>query len=360
MPLQAQQQTRFFRVAGPVAVSIQNFTADGFLTWINVPTNATFTVQTAASLTVASNWVDYLQVPVTNGVTVHRIFDPNPPSGMVLVPAGSFTMGDTFSEGSTNERPTQTVYVAAFYMDRFEVTKALWDEVRVWANAHDYDLGNEGSGKAANHPVQTVSWYDVVKWCNARSEKEGKVPAYYYRSSARTTVYRRGELSVQYDWVILWDRGYRLPTEAEWEKAARGGLIGKRFAWGDTITHGQANYASASFYGYDISPTRGYHPTFAVGDRPYTSPVGSFAANGYGLYDMAGNVWEWCWDWFGSYSWGSLSDPRGPASGSDRVLRGGSCDSSAFNGRLAYRYSDWPDYAYRRPYGFRPVLSPGP
>jgi formylglycine-generating enzyme required for sulfatase activity len=218
-----------------------------------------------------------------------------------------------------------------------------------------YSFDNAGSGKAANHPVQTVTWYDVVKWCNARSQKEGKTPA-YYTDAAMTQVYTNGQASP----YVKWDRGYRLPTEAEWEKAARGGLSGKRFPWGDTITHNQANYYSSTSYAYDTSSTRGYHPNYQAGGMPYTSPVDSFAANGYGLYDMAGNVWEWCWDWYSSSYYGSSpgTDPRGPASGSYRVFRGGGWYGSAWNSRSANRDDYYPtsrDYGI----GFRPVLPPG-
>ena len=104
-----------------------------------------------------------------------------PPAGMVLIPAGSFTMGNCMDpgEGYSDELPLHTVYVSAFYMDRYEVTKALWDEVKAWNGGNGYSYENAGSGKAANHPVQTVNWYDCVKWCNARSEKEGLTPCYY-------------------------------------------------------------------------------------------------------------------------------------------------------------------------------------
>jgi formylglycine-generating enzyme required for sulfatase activity len=166
------------------------------------------------------------------------------PTGMVLIPAGSFQMGNCMDpeEGWSDELPVHTVYVSAFYMDQTEVTKALWDEVYTWAIAHGYNFDFVGAGKGPNHPVHTVDWYDVVKWCNARSEREGRVPT-YYTSAAKTTVYRTGRIDVENDWV-KWNAGYRLPTEAEWEKAARGGLDGRRFPWGDTISHSQANYSA--------------------------------------------------------------------------------------------------------------------
>ena len=153
-----------------------------------------------------------------------------------------------------------------------------------------------------------------------------------------------------------------MPTEAEWEKAARGGASGHRFPWSDadTITWSRANYeAYPSSYAYDVNPTSGYNPAWTSGGSPYTTPVGSFAANGYGLYDMAGNVWQWCWDWYGSYSSGSQTDPRGPASGSLRVFRGGGWDSNAFRCRVASRREyDWPDYV-NSGMGFRAVLPSG-
>ena len=282
------------------------------------------------------------------------------PSGMALIPAGSFTMGNTFSgEGCADELPQHSVYVSAFYLDKYAVTKALWDEVYTWAVRHGYSFEYGAEGKAASHPAQRMTWYDAVKWCNARSEKESKVPA-YYTDAGLSERYRGGQVDVQNTWV-KWSRGYRLPTEAEWEKAARGGASGCRFPGSgtDNITHSLANYESSAAAAYDTSPTRGFHPNFQAGGKPFTSPVDYFAPNGYGLYDMAGNVWQWCWDWYGAYSGSAQSDPRGPATGSYRMYRGGSWSYYAVYCRAAARYGSSPTDRYNDFVGFRSVLPLG-
>ncbi len=233
---------------------------------------------------------------------------------LALVPAGSFSMGNSYFAQDVRQ-----VTVSAFYMGKTEVTKGEWDEVRDWAVGHGYTDLSAGEGKAENHPVVRVSWWDAVKWCNARSVREGFVTCYAVSGSPMRT----GTEEPTVNWAA---NGYRLPTEAEWEKAARGGLSGKRFPWGDTITHSEANYYSASSFDFDVSPTRGSHPIY---DSTDTSPVGSFAANGYGLQDMTGNVCEWCWDWYGDYASGSQTDPRGATSGAYRVIRDRSFASRA-------------------------------
>jgi formylglycine-generating enzyme required for sulfatase activity len=174
-----------------------------------------------------------------------------------------------------------------------------------------------------------VKWYDVVKWANAASEKEGLTPCYKVSGA----VYRTGTSNaVTCDWSAI---GYRLPTEAEWEVAARGGLSGKRFPWGDTISQSQANYKASTSYVYDLNGSvNDYHSTYKTAGTPYTSPVGSFTANGYGLYDMAGNVNQWCWDWYGT--------PYAGGTGSYRVMRGGNWYRNATNARSAYRHGHTP------------------
>ena len=348
------EDARFFRIAGPVATAITSFSADGYVTWTNTPTNATFTVQTASSLSGTNSWVDFVRIPTTNGVNTNRLFDPATPVGMSLIPAGAFTMGNTFSdEGESDQVPTNSLYVSEFYMDKYEVTKAIWNEVYQWATNHGYSFEPGAQEKASNHPSHSLTWYDSAKWCNARSEKEGKTPA-YYTSAEQTTVYRTGQLTVDTSWVN-WSSGYRLPTEAEWEKAARGGASGQRFPWGNTITHSRANYKANSVFTCDLSPTQGFHPVFNDAVYPYTNPAGYFAPNGYGLYDMAGNMWEWCWDWYGQYSSGSQANSHGPASGLYRVLRGGGWGDYAIYCTAASRFPLYPGYGGSN-VGFRSVL----
>ena len=155
-----------------------------------------------------------------------------------------------------------------------------------------------------------------------------------------TQVYTNGEVTVYVDWVA---RGYRLPTEAEWEKAARGGRSNQRFPWGNTIDHSWANYYGyPSGYSYDFG-YEGYDTRYDDGVWPYTSPVGSFPANGYGLYDMGGNVWQWCWDWYQGGWYGTAgatqSDTRGPTTSEygSRLLRGGHYYYGAYGVRCANR-----------------------
>lgn len=300
------------------------------------------------------------------------------PEGKVLIPAGTFQMGDSFSEGSSSELPVHAVYLSPYYIDKFEVTNADYAAALNWAHTqgglitvtagvvYKYDSGTsypycdtttseswsqitwDGSTFGVvtdkeDYPVVGVSWYGAAAFANWRSRMEGKPLCY--------------DLS---NWTCLFGAGgYRLPTEAEWEKAARGGTAGHRFPWSDTdtIQHARANYNSTAMESYDASPTGGYHPAFATGAVPHTNPVGYFAPNGYGLYDLAGNADEWCNDGYSEsyYSSSPSSDPKGPQTSSARVHRGADWYDDAWGCRCASRNGDAPDYRYHY-YGFRLVV----
>ena len=248
---------------------------------------------------------------------------------MVLIPAGEFEMGDHFNEGLADELPVHTVSLDDFYMDVNEVTNAQYKKF-VEATGHREPKGYgfvDGEVKDGfepwkspdfngdNQPVVCVSWHDAMAYAQ---------------------------------WA-----GKRLPTEAEWEKAARGGLKGKRYPWGDNISHDDANYLGT-----------GGRDTWAK-----TAPVGSFPPNGYGIYDMAGNVWEWCLDEYQAdfYSKSPRTNPIAGAANLDeiinnftnltvgRVLRGGSWFSFTDYVRVAFRVRLYPDDRRYVVYGFRCV-----
>ena len=294
--------------------------------------------------------------------------DPCIPDDMVFIPGETFEMGDSLDEGSADELPVHTVTPDSFYMGKYEITnrqycdylssaqlqglitvtdgvvyKADSGTSYPYCHTHSADADSQidysgavfsvriKSGRDMSYdPMVQVSWYGAAAYCNWRSQEEDKEQCY--------------DLSIWY--CDFTKKGYRLATEAEWEYAARGGLSGRRFPWGDTISHSMANYYSywpegSPFYLYDVSPTEGYHPTWNDGVEPYTSAQSSFVANSHGLYDMAGNVWEWCNDWYdsGYYDYSPTSNPIGPTSGTARVIRGGGWFGYAYHCRVAYRFS---------------------
>jgi len=222
------------------------------------------------------------------------------PANMVRVEGGTFQMG-TANAYNNDERPVHTVTVKTFYMGKYEVTQKEWQEV----------MGNNPSRfKGDNLPVEQVSWFDAIEYCNKRSQKEGLTP-----------VYRGSGNNITCDWNA---NGYRLPTEAEWEFAAKGGIKDKLI----TEYSGSNNVDAVAWY---IGNS---------GSRTYQ--VGTKAPNSLGLYDMSGNVYEWCWDWYGSYTSGAQTDPKGPISGADRVVRGGSWSNLASIVRSVKRVSSNP------------------
>jgi formylglycine-generating enzyme required for sulfatase activity len=328
--------------------------------WPASPTNCV--LQTTTNL-ATPNWVTAGNAVTVNAVVVTNsassgyfrlLAQTNTTAGMVLIPAGSFLMGNyLFYNSATNDpdirsaNPTN-IYVSAFYMDTNLVSYGQWRTVYNWATNNGYTFVHAGSGKGANYPVETVGWFDCVMWSNARSQLAGLTPV-YYADAGMTQVFTNGETTnVFANWTA---NGYRLPTEAEWEKAARGGLSGLRFPWGNSISESQANYyAEPAELSYDLGPYTGYNTNFNPGTC--TSPVGSFAPNGYGLYDMAGNVYEWCWDWFATpYGQPTTNNPTGPAVTPTgpfgplnvRVMRGGNWAYAADGARCAFRINNNPD-----------------
>jgi|GEM_PF-803316 len=297
-----------------------------------------------------SDWNGQL---VSNGkvrVTASDGSTPAPPPGMVYIPAGPFQMGDNL-DGDTSAMPVHNVQVSGFFIDRFEVKKELWESVAAWGMSHGYDFGGTGSpsSRGNGHPMAGMYWFYAVKWCNARSEMEGLTPI-YYTDDAQTLVYRSGFSDVTNARAKWSGNGYRLPTEAEWEKAARGALLGNRYPWGNSIDGSSANF-SGSGDAFE-NPTTGDMnlKTTPVGYyNGSQTPVGVDMANGYALHDIAGNVREWCWDWYSSTYYGDIaanSDPHGPLTGTRRVVRGGGFDNSQSSLRVMQRDNNTPSVAY--------------
>lgn len=223
------------------------------------------------------------------------------PENMVLVEGGTFPMGDTFGDGESNEGPVHAVTVSSFYVGKYEVTQKEWRDV----------MGTDPSNfKGDDLPVESVTWYDVVQYCNMLSRKNGVDPCY--------TIYGT-EVSCDFS-----KNGFRLPTEAEWEFAAKGGIRSAGYEYA-----GENNVDAVGW-------------TFHNSSRK-THPVGQKQANELGLFDMTGNVWEWCWDWYGPYSASPQTDPQGALTGDSHVLRGGSWYYYRQSGlRAAGRYSFAP------------------
>ncbi|MFN8348835.1 MAG: SUMF1/EgtB/PvdO family nonheme iron enzyme [Spirosomataceae bacterium] len=247
---------------------------------------------------------------VSNSTTKAAKFLDLPFADMAYIEGGTFQMGDTGNEGENDEKPVHTVTVSSFWMSKYEVTQRQWTQI----------MGNNPSyfKNCDDCPVENVSWNDTQEFLKKLNARTGG--------------------------------NYRLPTEAEWEYAAGGGATTRaRFGNSkDILAPKEANFDATAGSKKEYSVVGEY--------RSKTLRVGSFEPNTLGLYDMSGNVWEWCADWFGTYPSSSQANPKGPGSGPYRVLRGGSWNSAPLNARVANRHSGTPGPRGGR-VGFR-VVSP--
>ena len=258
----------------------------------------------------------------------------------VYVPAGTFRMGDNVGDGWDRERPVHQVELDAFYIGKFEMTNGEWkkfrddpgyDNAAFWPNGHVVpkdqvpywtQANNHGGGTPNSdpYPVLGVNWDSAVAYTNWLSAKTGK--------------------------------RYRLPTEAEWEKAARG-TDQRRYPWGNTINRSLANFVGAQTF--DTGRPVGFYDG-SLRDALQTQSN----ASPYGAFDMAGNVMEWCLDWYSRdyYAASPRRNPRGPATGAYRVLRGGTFFLEAYDLRSSARSAAWPSFQAHRMVGFRAIREP--
>ncbi len=315
-----------------------------------------YSIQYASDLSQTNQWVDRTLLQVQGASSVWT--DPSGPTpgqrfyravsvpapadtNLVFIQPGTFTMGSPSNEAERGSDEVQhTVTISrGFWMERFLVTQGAYLAV-VGSNPSffngfqtSYPAPPEGTnyGTDLRRPVDQVSWCDASNYCALRTQQEragGLIPTNYV---------------------------YRLPTESEWEYARRAGTT-TAFYLGSALHSGQANFNGQSEY--DASVGSIYNPSGIYLGQ--TTAAGNYAANGWGLYDMIGNLWEWCQDWYGAYPAGSVTDPQGAVTGSYRVFRGGSWrfdSGTARYCRSANRSGDTPDL---RNYivGFRVLLAP--
>ena len=261
---------------------------------------------------------------------------PHKKPDMMLVKGGEFFMGSAFNEWkwknltarSRNEQPLHKVWLPAYFIGKYEVTYA---EFSLFCDAAGRERPDNFGWVSGRLPVMNITWYDAADYCNWLSERDGLEKAYdgsYRLNTAKN--------------------GYRLPSEAEWEKAARGGLDRKMFAWGNEIPDGgKCNFS-------DIKSGFKYLDTDIDDGWRNTSEIGFYPPNSYGLYDMTGNVSEWCGDWYGEYYYASSPNksPLGLQDGKLRAIRGGGWDDDLYYIRVSYRMGKEPRES-RSDIGFR-------
>ncbi|MBI3851742.1 MAG: formylglycine-generating enzyme family protein [Verrucomicrobia bacterium] len=302
-----------------------------------------YSIQYATNLSAASFWTDrtLLQVQAgdsnvwtdpsasSTGQRFYRAVSVAAPAdtNLVFIQPGTFTMGSPTNEAERGSDEVQHIVTISqgFWMGKYEVTQG--DYLAVVGSNPSYFTSANGYSDDLTRPVEKVSWNDASNYCALRTQQEqagGQIPTNYV---------------------------YRLPTESEWEYAARAGTT-TAFYLGSGLYSGQANFDGQ--YEYDAVLGTISNPSGIF--LGITTPVGSYAANGWGLYDMIGNVEEWCQDWYGAYPAGTAIDPQGPATGSLRGIRGGDWATRARFCRSAGRD---PGAGFLNFRGFRVVLAPG-
>lgn len=284
--------------------------------------------------TVADTGKYYYRVKAYSGTdlsaasTVSEAWIQQTANEMILVPAGTFMMGQV----GVAEPVHEVTISHSYYMAKYETTQKEWTDIMGTNPATGYGVGD-------NYPVYYVSWYDILVYCNKRSMAEGLNPCYVINSSTDPDTWGTVPTTQDATWDAVecrwYENGYRLPTEAEWEHAARGGIY---------------NTDNYQYSGSDIIDDIAW---FIDNNLPNgTKPVGTKDANQLDIYDMSGNIFELCWDWNGSYTSSDVSDPIGTTFGSSRITRGGYFSSTAFDCRVSYR-SMTNSYNRNFSYGFR-------
>ncbi|MBU0678584.1 MAG: formylglycine-generating enzyme family protein [Verrucomicrobia bacterium] len=349
---------------------VDSIQQNGQISVANVVTNTSVTIEWAPTITGRwqRTWQNLCrEEPGTNVSMTMRlprffraVMTSNlPPPGMVLIDGGKFLMGNSLQN-------SPWITLSAFYVDRYEVSNERMRQVMQYAhdagkltmtatnalNAHgdseelldlddpDCEISYAGGTFSVatgreNFPCKEMTWYGALAYGNFKSDMDGLERCINFTN-----------------WTCDFSRnGYRLPTESEWEKASRGGRLARQYPWGSTINGSMANYVnSVDPYDNNTTPIGYYNGS--------QSPAGDDMANGFGLYDMAGNVWEWCWDWFGvSLPPDGSVDPTGPATGSSKILRGGSWAVSETSLRCTSA-TPYDPRSSANQYGFRCVRRP--
>ncbi len=294
------------------------------------------------------------------------------PIPMVLVEGGTFFMGSR--HGDEDERPVHKVALSSFYIGKYPITQKEWND----ANVLDWE---PSYFKGENHPVECLTWKVCIDFCNELSRREGLEECYEYRKLRminrdkvlKSKVLKKINLvQEKEDYIIFFPNrnGYRLPTEAEWEFAARGGVLSKGYLYSGSDDVDEVAWYAKELFEYPVEETiqkyrdKGYEEIKArfyafteyvnVKEDFYpTHPVGQKKPNELGIYDMSGNVWEWCWDKDQPYSKHPQFNPVGPARSHYRVYRGGSALEEAKNCRCTVRRSEVDDVFCKEHLGLR-------